>query len=282
MASGDRVTDKDDFESAEGEVRASAEVFVLRLDGFEGPIDLLLTLARQQKVDLAKLSILQLAEQYLEFVDRARAHRLDLAADYLVMAAWLAYLKSRLLLPAEEVDDEEPSGAAMAAALQFQLLLLEGMRDAAVRLFARPRLGIDTFARGAPEGIRVTTRAVYDASLFDLLSAYGAIQRRDDEPAPLTIVASRLHSIDQALQRLRAMLGGLREWTALMGFLPSDLEADDLVRRSASAALLGASLELAKSGGIQLRQDRQFGPIYVRRNAQSALTTPVVNPESTE
>ena len=178
----------DDFESASGEIRTDSSVFVLRLDGFEGPIDLLLTLARQQKVDLTKLSILQLAEQYLEFVEQARTHRLDLAADYLVMAAWLAYLKSRLLLPADEADQEEPSGAAMAAALQFQLLRLEGMRDAAVRLFARPRLGLDTFARGAPDGIRLTTRPVYDANLFDLLSAYGAIQRREDDPAPLTIV----------------------------------------------------------------------------------------------
>ena len=272
----------DEFEAADGEVRPSASLLILRLDGFEGPIDLLLALAREQKVDLTKLSILQLAEQYLEFVQQARKHRLDLAADYLVMAAWLAYLKSRLLLPVEESDEEEPSGAEMAAALQFQLRRLEVMRDASARLFARPRLGIDTFARGAPEGVRVSTRPIYDAKLFELLSAYGAIQHRDEEPAPLTISPSRLHSIDQALRRLRAMFGGLREWTALMGFLPHDLDSDDLVLRSAAAALLGASLELAKGGGIQLKQGRQFGPIYVRKTTQAPVPTPVIATSQTE
>lgn len=248
----------------------SGAELIVHLDGFEGPIDLLLNLARDQKVDLAKISILGLAEQYLSFIEEARQLRLEIAADYLVMAAWLAYLKSRLLLPSTE-DDEEPSGAELAAALSYQLQRLESMRTAAENLFARPLLGRDVFARGAPEGIRVTTRSVYDATLFELLQAYGSTQRRQ-KPAPLRIEQMDLFSMDDALGRLTSLLGKVPNWSALLSFLPDGLE-DDLIRRSAVAATFAASLELVRSGQAEIRQDQLFGPIFFR--SRSGNRTPV-------
>ncbi|MCZ6588482.1 MAG: ScpA family protein [Alphaproteobacteria bacterium] len=248
----------------------SGAELIVHLDGFEGPIDLLLNLARDQKVDLAKISILGLAEQYLSFIEKAHRLRLEIAADYLVMAAWLAYLKSRLLLPSTE-DDEEPSGAELAAALSYQLQRLESMRTAAEILFARPLLGRDVFARGAPEGIRVTTRSVYDATLFELLQAYGSTQRRQ-KPAPLRIEQMDLFSMDDALGRLTSLLGKVPNWSALLSFLPDGLE-DDLIRRSAVAATFAASLELVRSGQAEIRQDQLFGPIFLR--SRSGNRTPV-------
>ncbi len=248
----------------------SGAELIVHLDGFEGPIDLLLNLARDQKVDLAKISILGLAEQYLSFIEEAHQLRLEIAADYLVMAAWLAYLKSRLLLPSTEVD-EEPSGAELAAALSYQLQRLESMRTAAENLFARPLLGRDVFARGAPEGIRVTTRSVYDATLFELLQAYGSTQRRQ-KPAPLRIEQMELFSMDDALGRLTSLLGKVPNWSALLSFLPDGLE-DDLIRRSAVAATFAASLELVRSGQAEIRQDQLFGPIFFR--SRSGNRTPV-------
>jgi len=250
---------ENDWPDAAGVERAQA--LVLDLDGFAGPIDLLLTLARDQKVDLTRISILALAEQYLAFVAEARRIRLELAADYLVMAAWLAYLKSRLLLPAEAVG-EEPTGAEMAAALQFQLQRLEAMRNAAEKLMARPRLGRDVFPRGAPEGLRVVTLGVLDVSLFELLAAYATIQRRG-KAAPLTIGSTALYSVDQAIHRLTRMLGELPEWTTLDSLLPHDIH-DPLLRRSALASTFVASLELAKTGELEVRQDGAFGDIYLR------------------
>lgn len=262
-----------EFESAvpdylageQAEQAASAAQLVLNLDGFEGPIDVLLTLARDQKVDLTKISILALAEQYLVFVNEARRLRLELAADYLVMAAWLAYLKSRLLLPVDE-EDEEPSGEEMAAALAFQLQRLEAIRDVGEALFRRALLGRDVFGRGAPEGVRVVTRSVYEASLYELLQAYGAIQRRG-KAEPLRIEQMELFTMDQAIERLERALGALPDWTTLQSFLPEGLKG--LKRRSAIAATFLASLELARSGRMQLRQDGRFGPIYVRRNPEA-------------
>ncbi len=248
----------------------SGAELIVHLDGFEGPIDLLLNLARDQKVDLAKISILGLAEQYLSFIEEARQLRLEIAADYLVMAAWLAYLKSRLLLPSTE-DDKEPLGSELAAALSYQLQRLESMRTAAERLFARPLLGRDVFARGAPEGIRVTTRSVYDATLFELLQAYGSTQRRQ-KPAPLRIEQMDLFSMDDALGRLTSLLGKVPNWSALLSFLPDGLE-DDLIRRSAVAATFAASLELVRSGQAEIRQDQLFGPIFFR--SRGGNRTPV-------
>jgi len=242
-------------------VPADGGGFVVDLDGFEGPIDLLLSLAREQKVDLARISILALAEQYLAYVQRARDLKLELAADYLVMAAWLAYLKSRLLLP-EEPGDDEPSGAALAEALAARLRRLAAIRRAADELLTRPRLGHERFPRGRPEGLAVRHRSRFRLSLHELLEAYVDQRMRRTEPR-LTLVAAPLFRVEDALQRLARMLGG-PEWQNLLVYLPQGL-SDELLRRSAIAAHLGACLELARDGVIELNQAAPFGPIYVRR-----------------
>lgn len=243
------------------------ERLVLDIDGFEGPIDVLLVLARDQKVDLTRISILQLADQYLAFVAQARVLRLELAADYLVMAAWLAYLKSRLLLP--EPEEAEPSGEDMAAALAYQLRRLEAMQEAGVRLMARPRLGRDVFARGAPEGVRIVTRAFYEVSLYDLLSAYGAHKRRRQGNGPLHIAPTELYSLEDALQRMTDALGRLPDWTTLSAFVPPGI-GGTLLGRSALASTFLASLELAKAGKVELRQEAPFAPIYLRSTPEQA------------
>ena len=259
-----------DHLAAQGEA-GSSHALVVNLEGFEGPLDLLLALARDQKVELTKISVLALAEQYLDFIQTARKLQLEIAADYLVMAAWLAYLKSRLLLPGEE-NEEEPTAAEMAAALQYQLQRIEAMRTAAEALFARPLLGRDVFDRGAPEGIRVITHPVYDASLFEMLDAYGAITRRG-KAETLTIEQFELFSMDDALGRLRGVLGSAPEWATLSSFLPEGLR-EGLPRRSAIAATFAASLELVRDGHAQIRQDSKFGPIFFRRRPGAELPTP--------
>ena len=245
--------------------REAGEALVLDLDGFEGPIDLLLALAREQKVDLTRISILALATQYLEFIARRRALRLEIAADYLVMAAWLAYLKSRLLLPPAERQDEEPSPEAMAASLAAQLRRAEAIQAAAARLRARPKLGEDVFARGMPEGVEIVGRITYVTSLAEFLAAY---PRRVRERPTLTIVPTGLHSIEAALRRLEGLLGRMPEWQTLQYFLPPGLEG--LVARSAIASTLVAALELARCGRARLRQERPFGPVYVRKTGPTA------------
>jgi segregation and condensation protein A len=231
------------------------------LEGYEGPIDVLLTLAREQKVDLTKISILRLADQYLAFIAAARSLKLEIAADYLVMAAWLAYLKSRLLLP-QPAGPGEPSADELAAALAHRLKRLEAMQQAGANLFARPLLGRDVFARGAPEGLPRKFLPIYDATLYELLKAYGDGRHRKEE-AILHIVPAELYSMDDALQRLSRFLGHMPEWRTLMSFLPAEI-GDGLVRRSYVAATFAASLELVRSGKLQLRQDSAFGPIYLR------------------
>ena len=242
------------------ETPATAEQLVLVLDGFEGPLDMLLGLARDQKVDLTKISILALADQFLSFVERAREIRLELAADYLVMAAWLAYLKSRMLLP--EPDEEEPSGEEMAAALAFQLQRLEAMKAAAEKLMSRPRLGVDVFPRGAPEDVEIERKSVFQVTLYDLLKAYGEHKRRQ-ETSVLHIEPVKLSSIEDAVERLASMLGRMPDWTVLSSFLPAG--GSVLMNRSALAAHFAATLELAKAGRIELRQDQPFSPIWVRK-----------------
>ena len=248
-----------------GPPRRSKSDFVVDLDGYGGPIDLLLQLARDQKVDLVGISILQLAEQYLEFVRQARELRLELAADYLVMAAWLAYLKSKLLLPASENEDE-PTGPEMAAALRYQLRRLEAMRQAGNRLMMRPQLGQDVFARGAPEPVQTHRTSSYEASLYDLMKAYGG-QRSRAKATSLRIMPAELYSVDEALKRLSGLFGQMPEWRNLMSFLPSDL-ADSLLSRSALASTFTASLELCRTGRVELRQDGVFGPIYLRQKGE--------------
>lgn len=247
-----------------GEARSS-EQLVLELDGYEGPIDLLLALAREQKVDLGRISILSLADQYLAFISRQPGLRLEVAADYLVMAAWLAYLKSRLLLP-QPPEDDGPNAAELAAALKQRLELLEAMQNAGRRLMARPRLGHDVFLRGAPEGLAVITIPVYELSFYELLRAYGE-SRRSSARAVLSIEPSIFFSMDDALKRLARFLGHVPDWRELTSFLPEEA-CSDLLRRSALAATLAATLELARSGRIELRQDRAFAPIYLRSTAR--------------
>ena len=247
----------DEFE-APAPVRA-ADRLTLDLDGWEGPLDLLLTLARGQKVDLAKISILALVEQYLAFIADAKKLKLEIAADYLVMAAWLAYLKSCLLLPREAEADPSPEELAMR--LQLRLQRLAAMREAGARLLARDRLGRDVFLRGAPEGLKVIRKSLWQADLYDLISAYGSVRART-EPA-LHIVARRpVMTLDEALHRVERMLGTRLEWTRLEDFLP-DTE-DGEFRRSALASSFVAALELARLGKLEIGQDAPFGPLFVR------------------
>jgi len=256
----------DDFEMEERPVASNDGELVVDLEGYEGPIDMLLVLARQQKVDLLNISILQLAEQYLKFIEEARRLRLEIAADYLVMAAWLAYLKSRLLLPPDEEDDE-PSGPEMAEALAFQLQRLEAMQEAGAKVMELPRLGRDVFPRGSPEGVQVIRTPVYDLSLYELLRAYGD-QQSNGPSGPLEIAVTEIFSVDDALERLGKLLGKIPDWTTLQGFLPESIK-DGVVFRSAVASTFAASLELAKSGRLELRQSGVFDPIYVRSRAET-------------
>ena len=234
---------------------------VIDIAGFEGPLDLLLSLARDQKVDLSRISILELAEQYLAFIARLDRSQLEEAADYLVMAAWLAYLKSRLLLPQTPSDDEEPSGAEMAAALAFQLRRLEAMRAAGGQLAARPRLYRDVWPRGCPEAFGAAEKPVWDVTLFALLKSYGAIAARRAAIA-LDIEASDLYSVDAAIARLRAMLGDIPDWTDLQSFLPPALHGLHL--RSAVSAHFVAALELCRQGRLEIHQEAAFAPLWMR------------------
>lgn len=243
--------------------RVAAEALIVDVDGFEGPLDLLLTLGRTQKVDLRRISVLQLAEQYLAFVDQARTLRIELAADYLVMAAWLAYLKSRLLLPPEP-GDEGPSAEDLAAHLAFQLERLQAMREAAARLMARDQLGRDFFARGLPEGMSLHRRIVYDASLIDLMRAYARI-RTKEEFRPFVMDREHVFTMEQALDRLRGLIGWAGDWADLTSFLPEGWDVTPMARRSATAAHFAAVLELAKRGQVTIRQGDSFAPIQIRR-----------------
>ncbi len=246
--------------------RMAAEALIVDVDGFEGPLDLLLTLSRTQKVDLRKISVLQLAEQYLQFVERARKLRLELAADYLVMAAWLAFLKSRLLLPPDPTE-EGPSGEELAAHLAFQLERLQAMRDSAAKLMARDQLGRDFFARGIPEDVTRVRRVTYTATLLDLMQGYARI-RTKDEFRPFVMDREAILTMEQALERMRGLIGYAGDWTDLTSYLPEGWEMDPKKRRSATAASFAASLELVKAGAIEIRQGETFAPIEIRRKPE--------------
>ena len=245
------------------EDRRAAEALIVDVDGFEGPLDLLLTLSRAQKVDLRRISVLQLAEQYLAFVESARRLRIELAADYLVMAAWLAYLKSRLLLPPDPAE-EGPSGEDLAAHLAFQLERLAAMREAAARLMARDRKGQDFFARGAPEAVARTRKTQFQASLLDLMQAYARLRTRD-EFRPYAFERRDIYALEAALERLGALLPETPDWTALQRFLPEGWRGAPARKRSAMASTFAATLELAKQGQLELRQGETFAPIHLRR-----------------
>ncbi|MEO0394078.1 MAG: ScpA family protein, partial [Pseudomonadota bacterium] len=239
------------------------EQLIIDLDGFEGPIDLMLALARDKKLDITGISMVALADQYLAFIDKARSLRLELAADYLVMAAWLAYLKSRLLLPPEEeATADEPTGEELAAALAFQLKRLESIQKAAKLLTERPYLHYERQTRGAAEDFQVINNPIYDVGLYDILRAYGDIQQRQ-QAQTYRPVQARLFSVEDALKRLRQSLGSVPGWVTLQSLLPSTL-GQGLSRRSAVASTFLASLELAKGGNLEIQQATPFAPIRLR------------------
>lgn len=259
--------DEDEFTGKDGPTRLAdrlaAEALIVDVDGFEGPLDLLLTLGRMQKVDLRRISVLDLARQYLAFVERAKALRLELAADYLVMAAWLAYLKSRLLLPPDPTQ-EGPSGEEMAVHLAFQLERLQAMRDCAARLMGRDRLGRDVFARGIPEDVTRRRRISYSATLLDLMQAYARLRTRD-EFRPFVMDRDAIYTMEQALERMRGLIGFAGTWTDIVSYLPEGFTTDPARRRSATAATFAAALELVKEGRAELRQAETFAPVELRR-----------------
>jgi segregation and condensation protein A len=252
----------DDFEVTVPVPMLEDDVLTLELGSWEGPLDLLLALARNQKVDLREISILALVNQYLIFINNARALKLEIAADYLVMAAWLAYLKSCLLLPRE--PHVEPSPEELALRLQLRLERLNAMREAGARLLARDRLGRDVFLRCAPEGLKTIRTSNWDAQIFDLIQAYGHVRARAEPP--IHFVARRhVMSLEDAIARVSRLVGTVIEWTMIEQFLP---ESDDpQFRRSAMASSFVAALELAKQGKIGLRQDEAFAPLYIRNAA---------------
>lgn len=244
------------------------DAFLLDIDGYEGPIDVLLEMARNQKVDLREISILQLVRQYLAFIDRAKELRLELAAEYLVMAAWLAYLKSRLLLPQEKTEGAELSGDQMAEALQFQLRRLEAMRAASEKLMGRPRLGVDVFSRGMPEGLKTKYETHWQVNLYDLIKSYGDINRRK-EYTTYELPTFNIMTMEDAADRMAKMLGNLPRtgphsvWTTLESFIPEGI-TDPLLVRSSVASTFTAGLEMAKQGKLEIRQEGAFKTIYLR------------------
>ncbi|MGE0750854.1 MAG: ScpA family protein [Variibacter sp.] len=239
---------------------------IVDVDGFEGPLDLLLQLARQQKVDLTRISILALADQYLAFIEQARAHHLELAADYLVMAAWLAYLKSRLLIPAEKEDGEGPTAAELAASLAFRLKRLEAFRAAAASLVERPQLGRDTFARGMPQPVTAIKHPEWSATLYDLLSAYTS-QRRKTALAHVRFAPRAVWSLAEARETLERLVGNVgTDWSRLDHYLINYVVEPEM-RATAFASSLAATLELVREGAVEVHQEGAFGPIYLRKRA---------------
>jgi segregation and condensation protein A len=240
--------------------KADADALYLELDGWEGPLDLLLDLARRQKVDLRSISILALVDQYLAYIERAGALKLELAADYLVMAAWLAYLKSAMLLP--KAEQEDPSPEELALRLQLRLQRLGAMREAAARLMGRDRIGRDVFLRGAPEGLRTDRRNVWRSDLFSLIQAYGQVKART-APRIYHVANRPVMTLDSALERVSAMLGVTLEWMEIRDFLPPHASLE--LKRSALASSFVAALELAKRGTAELDQEAAFAPLRIRR-----------------
>lgn len=238
---------------------AGEDTLKIDVEGWEGPLDLLLALARNQKVDLRQISILELVEQYLTFINQARELKLEVAADYLVMAAWLAYLKSALLLPRN--PEETPSPEELALRLQLRLERLNAMREAGARLVARDRVGRDIFLRGAPEGLRVLRKAHWQAEIYDLISAYGRISART-RPVMHVVAQRDVMTLDKAIERVSALIGAQIEWSTIESFLPAD--ASGTYRKSALASSFVAALELARQGKLEMRQKSAFAPLYLK------------------
>ena len=250
------------------DIHRQSEALNVDVGGYEGPLDLLLTLARTQKVDLRQISILALAEQYLGFVEEAKRLRIELAADYLVMAAWLAYLKSRLLLPPDE-SDEGPSGEELAAHLAFQLERLEAMRQRASELMGRDQLGRDFFARGEPQAVTSRRKVEYTSSVLELLQAYARVKTRDDFE-PLHLKRGPVYTMEQALARMSGLIGYAIDWGTLSEFLPEGWQVSPQKRRSAVASTFAAALELVKAGKAEMRQEETFAPLQVRAKRGTA------------
>jgi segregation and condensation protein A len=248
---------------------------IVDVDGFAGPLDLLLELARRQKVDLAKISVLALAEQYLVFIEEARKFRLELAADYLVMAAWLAYLKSRLLLPQQVKDEEGPSAAELATALAFKLRRLEAMREASKKMHELHQLGRDVFARGAPEPMRIIDRPQWEATLYELLEAYSR-QRQKSVLGRVTLKKRFFWSLVEAREALSRLVGKIPDWEPLDSFL-FEYIVEPSMRRTVRASAFSATLEMVREGMLDVRQDRAFAPIYVKTHTSEA---PAVQPSA--
>jgi segregation and condensation protein A len=261
----------DDRTEWEQETRADLDdrdMLVVDVEGFEGPLDLLLALARTQKVDLAKISVLALAQQYLDFIAEARRLRLEVAADYLVMAAWLAFLKSKLLLPEERDEEGEPTGAELAALLAFRLKRLHAMREASAQLMTRKRLGRDVFARGLPEPIRVLRKNIYDANVYDLLKAYSQ-QRARTAVRSMQVKQRPVWSLKDAREELERLLGMTLDWAPLDRLLAEFLVEPDL-RKTALASSFTATLEMTREGKLEIRQVKSFAPLFVRRRERAA------------
>ncbi|MEH6404997.1 MAG: ScpA family protein [Sneathiella sp.] len=235
---------------------------IVDLDGYEGPLDVLLDLAREQKVDLLKISVLDLTAQYLRFIEQLHAERLEIAADYLVMAAWLVYLKSRLLLP-DDAEDDGPTGAELSERLAFQLKKLEAMGKASKMLMDRPVTGRDRVLRGMAEGLTLVKKSKFDCNLVDLLKAYGGIEERKGNNNPLRLMREAVFSVEAAQSRLEEMLGAMPEWADLMSYLP-DKFREPFTQRSAKASTFLASLQMVKEGRLEIRQSKSFGPIKIR------------------
>jgi len=258
-----------DWESGDERLELGpGDQLMVDVEGFEGPLDLLLALARTQKVDLAKISVLALAQQYLDFIGEARSLRLEIAADYLVMAAWLAFLKSKLLLPAEPSEEGEPTGEELAALLAFRLKRLDAMRDAAAQLMTRKRLGRDVFPRGLPEPIRITRNSNYEANVYDLLKAYSQ-QRQRNVSHTLHMEKRTVWSLKEARDELERLLGFACDWAPLDQLLAEFLVEPEL-RRTALASGFTATLEMTREGALEIRQSKFFAPLLVRRRGQAA------------
>src|SRR5579863_1761920 len=265
-----QVSGQEENLAFEQEASTSETAFLVDVDGFEGPLDLLLELARRQKVDLARISVLALAEQYLAFIEAARNLRFELAADYLVMAAWLAYLKSRLLLPQQE-KGEEPLAEDLAATLAFRLQRLEAIRAAAEALMNRPRLGRDIFVRGQPEGVEISRRPQWQASLHDLLSAY-ARQRQKRAASRVQLKPRFAWSLVEARAALEKLIGEALDWTVLDSFLIMYVTTPE-ARRAVKASSLAAALEMVRQGAISLRQDRAYAPLWLKKRDETVRPT---------
>ena len=258
-----------DWENEDPRLEAGpGDTLVVDVEGFEGPLDLLLALARTQKVDVAKISVLALAQQYLDFIAEARRLRLEIAADYLVMAAWLAFLKSKLLLPAEKAEEGEPTGAELAALLAFRLKRLHAMREVSAHLMTRKRLGRDVFGRGAPEPMRITRKSTYEANVYDLLKAYSQ-QRQRTAIRTWQIRQRTVWSLKEARAELERLLGIACDWAPLDQLLAEFLVEPEL-RKTALASSFTATLEMTREGALEIRQAKSFAPLMIRRRMRVA------------